>query len=251
MTPGVVGHTVPMSSAGLLGALIDGTAAVSGRADPLGAEVLGATFVATFTEDLIPPIEAAARREALALLLAVASVTTGGPEQAAANAADRLVAAGIARPRWAAELAEPVRATDCRRLHDGNETASVLVAVFRRASHEHALIIVVDEMDRGAAAAILLVDAGQLEVTLDDINAGPDLETQLLDEAGFRWYAEKALQARALPDDASADDDDGPPYPVLAVLVRARLAAMAEARPPASARRRGRAVTTLGTFSPL
>jgi hypothetical protein len=225
--------------------LVASASGVADHDDALDAELLGATFVAMAAEDLIPQVEATASREALALLLAVASVTTGEPERAAADGANRLVAAGIPSPRWAAELAEPARAIDCRRLHDPNETASVLVASFRRAHHEHAVLIVVDELDGGAAAAILLVHAEQLEDTLDDINAGPDLETQVLDEAGFRWYAEEALQAHAGQDDATADDDEEPPYPVLAVLVRSRLAGMAEARRPDGARRRRPAVTTV------
>src|SRR6266508_2714383 len=54
-----------------------------------------------------------------------------------------------------------------------------------------------------------------------------------LDPAELRWYVEEALDVRARHDEegpadaASAmfDEEEGPPYPVLALLVRARLAA--------------------------
>ena len=131
----------------------------------------------------------------------------------------------------------------------------MLVASFRRADREHAFMVIVDEQDCGAAAEILFADADHLPEALEGIRAegradGLDIRTQALDPAELRWYVEEALQARADHDEeepaeaASAmldDEEEGPPYPVLALLVRARLAAMAEARMPAGARRRGHA----------
>ena len=169
--------------------------------------------------------------------------------KAASAAAGRLVAAGMPTPRWAGELAEPVRVGDCMRLYDTQETMSVLVASFRRAGRGHAFMVIVDEWACGAAADILVVDADHLPEALDDIRKGGladglDIRTQVLDPAELRWYVEEALDARAMhdaegPADAASamfDEEEGPPYPVLALLVRARLAALPQARRPAGVR---------------
>jgi len=117
--------------------------------------------------------------------------------KAASAAAGRLVAAGMPTPRWAGELAEPVRVGDCMRLYDTQETMSVLVASFRRAGRGHAFMVIVDEWACGAAADILVVDADHLPEALDDIRKGGladglDIRTQVLDPAELRWYVEEA-----------------------------------------------------------
>ena len=242
--------------------LLDGVATLAESEDPLDAELAGAAFVAivtvtgielvpAFVQVLIPQIEARSGSDALALLLGIGSVTAGVHEQvagAASAAACRLVAAGVPKPRWADELGEPVQVEECVRLYDSREAMSVLVAAFRRAGRGHALMVVVDEQDCGAATDILFLDAEHLSEALDEIRAGGradglDLSTQALDPAELRWYVEEALQARAVHeeerDDAvpvTLDEEEAPPYPVLALLVRARLAALPRARRPAGAR---------------
>src|SRR5207244_1288503 len=65
---------------------------------------------------------------------------------------------------------------------------------------------------------------------------------EALDAAEFRWQVEKALDARAvhdsdLPDEEMNDmpvDEDGPGYPALAVLVRARMSALPVPSKPAA-----------------
>ena len=248
----------------MLGELLDGVATLAECEDALDAELAGAALVAmvtvtgdelvpAFVQGFIPQVEAEPSSGALTLLLAIGSVASGVHEEiakAASAAAGRLVAAGIPKPRWAGELAEPVRVGDCVRLYDPHGTMSVLVASLRRASRGHAFMVIVDEQDCGAAADILFVDAVQLPEALDDIRKGGradglDIRTQAMDPAELRWYIEEALDARALhdeegpADEASAmfdDEEEGPPYPVLALLVRNRLAALPEARRPAGAR---------------
>ena len=247
----------------MLGELLDGVATLAECEDALDAELAGAALVAmvtvggdelvpAFVQGFIPQVEAKPSSGALALLLAIGSVASGVQEQVAeagSAAAGRLMAAGIPTPRWAGELAEPVRVGDCMRLYDTQKTTSVLVGSFRRASRGHAFMVIVDQQDCGAAADILFVDADHLPEALDDIRKGGradglDIRTQALDPAEFRWYVEDALDARAVHDEegpvdaASAmfDEEEGPPYPVLALLVRARLAALPQGRRPAGAR---------------
>jgi len=70
----------------------------------------------------------AASTEALAVLLAIGSVAPPPAGEAASAAADRLIEAGVARPGWANELAQPVEVTECRLLADPAGSASILSA---------------------------------------------------------------------------------------------------------------------------
>ena len=70
---------------------------------------------------------------------------------------------------------------------------------------------------------------------------GVEITTEALDAAEFRWQVEKALDARAVHDSAPSDeevadlptDEDGPVYPALAVLMRARMNALPAPSKPA------------------
>jgi len=241
--------------------------------DPMDAELAGAALASTMAvagddmatavvQGLIPQLEASPRRDALALLLALGSVDRGSELSAAATAAaGRLAASGVAGPRWAAELAEPVRVLRCVRLAEETETTSVLAGSFHRAGREHALLVFVDEQDCGAAEEILVLDGEHLPELLanireDGLAEGLELEERALSPAEFRWYAQDALDSRAvhdeedlaeeefepfddepLPlDDPDDEDDDAPPYAALALLLRTRLEALPAARKPAGAR---------------
>jgi hypothetical protein len=239
--------------------LLADAADLVGLEDPLDAEIAGAAFVSVgavageavdevLTHGFIPQFEARASAEAVAMLLALGSVAPSQAGKAAWAAADRLVQAGVARPEWASELEQPVTVADCQRLDDPEGTGSILACVFHRAGRSHAVVISVDHTDCGAASAILLLDADQLPEALEAMRAGAranglGITTQALDAAEFRWQVEKALEARAVHDDDLPDEDtmdvpseeDVPDYPALAVLMRARMAALpAPSKPPAA-----------------
>jgi len=242
----------------LIDKLIAAAGDLVGSDDPLDAELMGAAFVSigagaggAFEEALvggfIPEFEARATTEALALLLAVGSVAGGRAGKEASVAADRLLEAGVPRPGWAAELSEPVTAGDCCRLVDSQDTMSVLAGSFHRAGRSHAIVLSVDHTDCGAADDILLLEADQLPQVLEMMRAsgrgsGVDISAGALDGAEFRWQVEKALDARAVHDNGLSDDDlnetpvdeDGPDYPALAVLVRARMTALPVPSKPAA-----------------
>jgi hypothetical protein len=212
--------------------------------DPLDAEVSGTAFVAFgaligdgFDEALIsgfiPEFEARATNGALAMLLAISAATTDAVAKAATAAADRLVAAGIPRPRWAAELTEPVTVGDCQRLVDTEGTMSMLVASFHRAGRSHAIVLGVDHLDCGAANDIHLLDGDDLPEALEIMRAeaadiGLELSTDAVEPAEFRWLVESALDARAEHDsdelaDEPLDDDETQNYHVMAAVMRARM----------------------------
>ncbi len=245
----------------LLDGIADGLAALK---DVLDVELAGAGLLdmvaaageaelPAVVEAFVPRIEAEASADALAVLLALSSVAGGVAEQvtdAAAAAAQRMMTAGVPAPPWAAALAEPVSMGAGVRLSDSSETLSILAAPFWRGAQGYAFLVVVDGSRCGEAAEIVLTDADQLAEALAEIRsgeAGLDVgrETEALDPAEWRWYVEEALAARAVHDEEDPDstlmydeddEDGGPPFPVLAVLLRARLATLPAARRPAGMR---------------
>ena len=123
----------------------------------------------------------------------------------------------------------------------------MLACSFHRAGRSRAVVISVDHQDCGAAGAIVLLDLDQLPAALQTMRAnghndGLQITTEALDAAEFRWQVEKALDARAVHDsalsaeeiDGIAIDEDGPVYPALAVLMRARMNALPMPNKPAA-----------------
>ncbi|MFI5897663.1 plasmid pRiA4b ORF-3 family protein [Actinoplanes sp. NPDC051513] len=236
--------------------LVDGAAHLVDCEDPLDAELAGAIFVtmaasggdetaSLFTESLIPAIEARADEAALTLLTAIGAVD-GGPTpvpDAAYAAAERMISGGLPAPAWARKLHEPMAAGPFTRLYDTDGTISVLAGPFERAGYEHALIIMVDHEDCGAAQDIMLVDGAELPAALESLRVsgrrdGFTIKSQRLSVPEFRWYAEQAMEARAVHDaenggsDPTVDEEDGAGYDVLAVLARTRLADLPEPLQP-------------------
>ncbi len=226
--------------------------------DPLDAELVGATWMSIgaragegFEEALIggilPELESRASSEAMAMLLAIGSVAEGRAGKEASAAAGRRVDAGVRRPGWAAELAEPVTVADCLRLSDTPGTGSMLVCSVHRAGRSHAVVISVDHLDCGAADSIVVFGLDQLPQALEMMRAtgaadGFEITTEALDPTEFRWEVETALDARAVHDSvltaeeiaAMGTDADGPVYPALALLVRARMNALPTPSKPAA-----------------
>ncbi|MEU4157768.1 plasmid pRiA4b ORF-3 family protein [Actinoplanes sp. NPDC026670] len=224
--------------------------------DPLDAEVAGAVFVAmgrsgddgtaALIEGVIPTIEKRDTRAALALLTAIEAVAgdrSGPVTESARAAAARLRDAGVVPPAWAAEVTEPWTAGPFSRLHDARDGMAVLTGVFERAGRSHALVIAVDHQDCGAAEEIYVLDGAELPAAIRGIQQsaradGVHLKTSKLGAPEFRWYAEQALEARAVHDEEDGPDpdgEDGPDYPSLAVLTENRLATLPPARRPRGA----------------
>nr|GID88981.1 hypothetical protein Ade03nite_79050 [Actinoplanes derwentensis] len=222
--------------------------------DPLEAELFGASFAAAgevsadgFTEALsggiVPALALVSSTESLGVLLAIDAVLDG---VGAGDAARHLLTAGVTAPAWAGELKEPVTAGPVRRYSDGIGEASILQCSFERAGRTHGFLIHVDHLDCAAAADIALVPGEMLDgiekmVVADARRSGVRLTAEDLDPAELRWQAERALSARLDHDrdegaaDLGDDDDEGPGYHSLAVLLRARLRVLPEpSRPPAT-----------------
>jgi hypothetical protein len=240
----------------LIDGVVAGAADLVRSDDPLDAEILGAAFMTVganageaferaLIEGFVPQFEGRASTGALAMLLAIGSVAPDQAGKAASVAADRLVGAGVQPPGWAVELDGPVTFSDCSRLYDAQGTGSMLSCMFHRAGRSHAVMVSVDDLDCGAAGDIHLLDSDQLPGALEMVRAnardrGVELSVEKVEGAEFRWQVERALDARAVHDgelpgiDDVPVDEDGPGYPVLATLMRARMKALpAPSKPPA------------------
>jgi hypothetical protein len=242
--------------------LLDGLAADPDLAklnNPFTAELLGAGLLALaedigygdadaadlVVDEIIEGLEDRGGPAAVVLLLGVAGVAGGPSGRLAVSAADRLVALGQPRPDWAGELAEPVTAGECLRLAHPSGGLCALSAVFQRANRSQAVVILTDG-EGGEAYDVLPVDPDLVRDALTTLRetfdeAGRRTEPVELDPAEFRRRAEAALDARAARDredgplevlDPFAGGlEDGPTYPMLARLLRARLAALPASRP--------------------
>jgi hypothetical protein len=243
----------------LVDQLLDDTSDLLDVSSALDAEVTGASLVRlaaiaggeledVFADGFVPAIEARARPEALAMLLAIGSVSRRRLGEAASAASGRLVKAGVARPEWADELAQPLLVTGCRRLGDPTESASLLICSFQRAGQEHSFVVAVDHLDCGAAVSILLLEPDELDTVLAALRSGSGsrIVEEVLEPAELRWQVENALDARAHHDRdegvlgmaelfTDSDDSDGPDdYPPMAELLRARMSSLpAPSRPKA------------------
>lgn len=240
------------------GQLIDGLLTEAGELyaddDPMSAEALGATFVASgidaegfeevLVEGFIPEFEARGSASALAMLLAVGSVTQGRGEQAALAAADRLVKAGVTPPAWASELDAAITVDDCRRVADAAGAASILMCSFHRAGRSHSVVMTVDHLDCEAASDIALLDPADLPQATKAMRDsgrihGVEIAEESIDPAELRWQFENALDARAVHDkdgvpglDDTSDGELDSEYPALAVLLRSRLKALPKPSKP-------------------
>ena len=240
----------------LIDDLVRGGAELLKSDDPLDAELLGATFVSAgelagdgfdeaLSEGIVPTVAARATPESLAVLLAISAL---GGCPAADAAAARLVSDGVPEPAWASELRESVRVGTCRRFTDSDNTASVLVCAFERGGRSHGFVVHVDHTDCHAAADITIFPGEVMGEVLgmirkDGRRSGLRILDEELEPADFRWEIERALDARAIHDseldpeelEEDPDDEDGPGYHQLAVLLRARTRVLPEpSRPPAT-----------------
>lgn len=218
--------------------------------DPVDAELIGALLLAIVTsasrspdqaliDYFIPMLEARGTRVAQAMLLAISAVAEGTAGAAAQAAADRLAGAGVIRPKWADELAEPMTVSACSRMSDAAGAAAMLAGSFHRADHSYAVLIGVDQLDSGTVDDMCLLPGEHLSEALAMARAdaqanGMEVQTEPLGPAEFRYQVESALAARAVHDreltEAELSDhlvsDDGPGYLVLATLLRSWLRAL-------------------------
>src|ERR1700761_7010245 len=135
--------------------------------DMLGAlsksagEVEGTEVMTQLVTSLVPAAEREATPEALALLRILAAIGSPALHAAAAAAADRLSAAGLADPVWAAVIGSPAVGR-CWHYGDvGGQQESITVS-FGYGAAEHALSVLVDHGQGGKIRDAWVDDAAGL-----------------------------------------------------------------------------------------
>lgn len=268
----------PIGLSAALGEILDNVAEVS---DPLDAEVIGslmAVLSALLDDDpeqpvlehFLPALEASGDARAAGLLAALGALCGPRVADGAAAALARLREQGVAAPAWAGQLSAPITAHDCVEIGEADGDPLVLAARFERADRSHAVLLLLDPQDCGAAAEVVLLDGAELAQALADLRRGArrdkvKLVETPLEAAEFRYRAEIAMDVRedhdsegdeALDDeaallDAVTGDGDGPGYPVLAALLRARLSALPDPGKPKPPHPRPDAVDPQGLLAAI
>ena len=157
----------------LIGALSNRTAGADqatsghhlGRADPTAKGADEAGVMAELAESLVPAAERSATPEAVALLRVLAAIGTAELSTAAAAAADRVTAAGVPDPDWAAAIGTPA-VGPCWHYGDVGGQQESVTLTFRYGPAEHALSVLIDH-GRGGKIKDAWVDnaAGLLDKT--------------------------------------------------------------------------------------
>ncbi|MQY18720.1 hypothetical protein NRB20_17990 [Nocardia sp. RB20] len=219
--------------------------------DPLDAELIGAMLLTSASlagddaEELVltsmlPAFEALGGVPAAGLLSMFAVLGTEPIAAAAKLHKSRLTVPANAFPDWIRNLEDPVTVRGCVALTDPEDEIFLLAAYFERPHGAHAMMLIVDPDECGAAVQIAMLEPEELPDALATIRGQARRENLRLTEkplapAEFRWHAEVALDHRAdhdrgdstfgdTPEDnLDLGDEDGPGYHLLATLLRARL----------------------------
>jgi hypothetical protein len=135
-----------------------------------GSDMLGALFrnggegadvMAELARSLVPAAERDATPEALGLLRILGVIGSKALRAAASAAADRVAAAGVAAPDWAAGIGVPTVGT-CWHYSDVGGRQESLTVTFRYGEAEHALSVLIDHGQGGKIRDAWVDDADGL-----------------------------------------------------------------------------------------
>ncbi|HLH84628.1 MAG TPA: hypothetical protein VKV38_15320 [Trebonia sp.] len=178
----------------MIGALSGGAAGMPG-------------VMTALTTSLVPAAERTATPEALALLRIFGAI--GSPElrDAAAAAADRVAALGVADPDWAAVIGSPA-VGKCWHYGDvGGRQESVTMS-FAYGGSEHALSVLIDHGRGGRIRDVWVGDAaGLLDRTWLAAEDDPLIVFETIGAADARERLERAVSAGECPEKPDEADD--------------------------------------------
>jgi hypothetical protein len=187
------------------GVLTEATSILGRIDDPVDAELWGSDLIGALaaaaagqsslmdalTGSLVPAAEAASTPESLALLRVFAAVGSPGLRTAAAQAADRVRAHGVADPPWAAELGAP-RVGECWHYADLGGRQESLTMTFAYGDRPHAVSVLIDHGRGGKIRdAWVAKTAGLREETEQAAQDDPLVVFEMIDaaDAGRRLKA--------------------------------------------------------------
>ena len=201
------------------GVLDEAHAALGHLDDPVDAELWGsdvigalssageAAALTALTQTLVPAAEEAATPEALAMLRVFVAIGGPGLRDAAATAASRLAARGVADPPWAAAIGAP-RVGDCWHYADVGGRQESLTMSFAYGDRQHTVSVLIDH-GRGGKIKDAWVATGSGQLLATELMAGTDplVVFEMLDVADARSRLTQAMTAGECPEQADQADD--------------------------------------------
>jgi hypothetical protein len=189
--------------------------------EPIDAELWGSDMIGALsrsaadeaaamrdlTTALVPAAEEAATPEALALLRIFAAIGSPGLRAAAAQAADRVAALGVAEQPWVAEIGMP-KVADCWHYGDVGGRQESVTMTFAYGAKKHALSVLIDHGRGGKIKDVWVADAaGLLDKTFLAAGTDPLVVFEELDPADAHGRLERAITAGEFPEQPDQRDD--------------------------------------------
>jgi len=174
----------------------------------LSGDGTGGTDVMTeLTASLVPAAEESATPEALALLRILAAIGSPALKRAAAEAAERVTATGVADPDWAPAIGSPTVGRCWHYSDVGGRQESVTVS-FGYGDAEHALSVLIDHGQGGKIKDAWVDSAeGLLDKTWMAAENDPLVVFEPIEAADARARLERAVAAGECPGKPDEVDD--------------------------------------------
>ena len=181
---------------------------------PADAELWGSDMIGALAPDaaatpevmsvlataIVPAAEESATPEALALLRIFAAIGSAELRAAATEAAERVVAAGVPDPSWAATIGAPAIGT-CWHYGDVGGRQESVTATFAYGDDEHALSVLIDHGNGGGLKDVWVGDArGLLDKTYLAAEADPLVVFETIDAATAGKRLRQAISAGEDPE---------------------------------------------------
>lgn len=180
-----------------------------------GSDMIGALSASSEESDvmaelaasLVPAAEEAGTSEALALLRIFGAIGTPDLATAATEAAQRVVAAGVAEPGWADGIGLPT-VGNCWHYSDIGGRQESVTMTFGYGESEHALSVLIDHGKGGGIKDVWVGDAeGLLDKTWLAAENDPLVVFESIEAADARDRLERAISAGECPDKPDQADD--------------------------------------------
>lgn len=180
-----------------------------------GSDMIGALsasseesdLMAELAASLVPAAEEAGTSEALALLRIFGAIGTPDLATVATEAAQRVVAAGVAEPGWADGLGSPT-VGNCWHYSDIGGRQESVTMTFGYGESEHALSVLIDHGKGGGIKDVWVGDAkGLLDKTWLAAENDPLVVFESIDAADAQGRLERAVNAGECPEKPDQADD--------------------------------------------
>jgi hypothetical protein len=201
-------------------------------ASPLEAELWGSDILAALggaqgpaAQAIVPAAERSGSPEALAILRVLSALGWPDLRVAAADAAERLTARGVADPPWAADVGSPT-VGECWRYGDDRGLQEAVTMSFEYPAGRHVVSLLLDHSFGGGIKNIWVGEAGDVlartQVMADE---DPSMVFEMISPADALRRAQRAIAAGECP----AQPDEHSSVASARAILRARVALLAAA----------------------